>query len=130
MLEGAALKPGEHRLVDGRGVLGAAQDGAAPRPAQRLVGREGHHVGHADRVRMDPAGDQPGDVGGVEEQQGADLVGDAAEDLRIDDPGVGRGSGDDHLRPVLLGEGGQLVVVDALVALGHAVGDEVVAAGR
>ena len=55
-----------------------AEDGAAPRAPQRLVGREGDDVGHADRVGMDPAGDEPGHVGGVEEEQGTHLVGDAA----------------------------------------------------
>ena len=48
-----------------------------------------------------PAGDEPGDVGGVEHEQRADLVGDRAERLGVDDARVGRGAGDDQLRAVL-----------------------------
>ena len=45
----------------------------------------------------------------------------------VDDPRVGGGAGDDHLRAgARPGEVADLVVVDALVARRHAVGDEVV----
>ena len=76
------------------------------------------------------AGDEPGDVGRVEEEEGADLVGDGAERRRVDDPRVGRGAGHDHLGAVLEGEVAHLVEVDALVAGGHAVGHEPVEATR
>ena len=76
------------------------------------------------RVGVGAAGDEAGDVGGVEDEQGADLVADVAEGLGVDDAGVGGGAGDDHLGPLGLGQVADLVVVEALVALGHAVGDE------
>ena len=97
-----------------------------PRAPQGLVGGEGDDVGVGHRVGVDAAGDEAGDVGGVEEEQGADLVGDRAERLGVDDAGVGRGAGDDHLGPLGLGQVADLVVVEALVALGDAVGDELV----
>ena len=59
------------------------------------MGGESDDVCHADGVGMHAAGDQPGHVGGVEEKQGADLVSDAPDRGRIDDPGVGGGPGDD-----------------------------------
>ena len=46
--------------------------------------------------------------------------------LGVDHPRVGRGAGDDQLGPVLLGQVRQSLEVDALVALAHAVADEVV----
>ena len=98
VLEGTALQAREHRLVDGRGQVGRAQDGAAPRAAQRLVGGEGDDVGHSHRVGVDAAGDEAGDVGGVEEEQGADRVGDRTDRLGVDDPRVGGGAGHDQLR--------------------------------
>ena len=80
-----ALQTGEHRLVDGRRVLLAAQDRAGARAAQRLVGRERDDVGVRDRRRVRAPGDEPRDVRGVDQQQRADLVGDRAERLEVDD---------------------------------------------
>src|SRR5690606_25819034 len=111
VVERSALRAGEHRLVDGRGVLGPAEDAPAARAAQRLVGGEGHDVGVGDRVGVGAAGDQPGDVGGIEHEQGADLVGDLPERCGVDDPRVGGGAGDDDLGPVLLGQLTDLVEV-------------------
>ena len=54
VLERAALEPGEHRAVDLLGQVLPAQDGAAARAAQRLVGGEGDDVGHAHRARVRP----------------------------------------------------------------------------
>ena len=51
----------------------------------------------------------------------ADLVGDLPERREVDQPRVGRGAADDHLRPVLVGEVAHLVVVDQLGVLAHAV---------
>ena len=96
----AALHAGEDGLVDGLGVLLPAEDRPAPGAPHRLVGGEGDDVGVRHRGGVGPAGDQPGDVGGVDDQQGADLVGDGPEGREVDDPGVGGGAGDDRLRPL------------------------------
>ena len=82
MVERAALQAGEHRLVDDRRQLLGAQDGAAARAAEGLVGGEGDDVGDGHRRRVGAAGDEAGDVGGVEHEVRADLVGDVAERLR------------------------------------------------
>ena len=77
---------------------------------------------------MGAAGDEPGDVRGVDHQQRAAGVGDLAEGGEVDEARVGGGSGDDQLRPLGEGEGPQLVVVDALGVAVDAVRHEVVEA--
>ena len=79
-----------------------------------------------DRVRMDAARDEAGDVGHVDEEDGVDLVGDGAEAGPIDGAGVGAVAGDDELGAVLLGERLDLLVVDELGVRVDAVGDDVV----
>ena len=93
-------------------VVGAGEDQAAARPAQRLVrgGRDDVGVGH--RIRVHARGDEAGDVRHVHQEIGADRVRDLAEARPVDDARVGREAGDDHLRPVLAGEALDLVVVD------------------
>ena len=75
----SALHAREDRPVDRLGVDVAAQDQAAARPAQRLVGGGGDEVGVRHRVGVQPGRHQPGDVRHVDHQQRADLVGDGAE---------------------------------------------------
>ena len=96
--ERAALQAGEHGLVDRGGVLLAAQDRAGARAAQGLVRGERDDVGVGHRRRVRAAGDEPGDVRGVDHQQRADVVGDRAERGEVDDARVRRGTGDDQLR--------------------------------
>jgi hypothetical protein len=55
-------------------------------------------------------------------------IGDPAEGLGVDHPGVRSRTGDDQLGPVLLGQVRQSLEVDALVALANAIADEVVPA--
>src|SRR5205085_10048856 len=59
-----------------------------------------------------------------EDEQRAHVVADAAQGLGVPQAGVGGGAGDDGPGSLLGGQVGDLVVVEALVALGHAVGDE------
>ena len=75
---------------------------------------------------MSAAGDEPGEVGDVEQQQGADLVGDRPERFRLETPRVTRRAADDHLRAMLEGEVADSIHVDALVTRSDLVGDEVV----
>ena len=75
---------------------------------------------------MDAARDEARDVGHVDQQQRADLVGDGAEAAPVDGAGVGAVAGDDKLGAVLLGEGLDLSVVDKLRLRVDAVGDDVV----
>src|SRR5690606_12741123 len=92
--------------------VGLGQDQAAARAAQGLVGGGGDHVGVGQRVRVHASGNQAGDVGHVDEQVGAYLVGDGAEAREVQDLGVGGEAGDDHLRLVLNGQALDFVVVD------------------
>ena len=69
--------------------------------------------------------DQPGEMRHVDEQQRADLVADRAEAGEVEVPGIGRSAGDDHLGPMLLGQGQDLVEVDQMVIGTDAVLDRV-----
>src|SRR5579884_3673715 len=124
----AALGAGEHRLVDRVGVLGLAEDHAAPGTAHRLVGGEGDEVRMRHRARMRTAGHQPGEVGHVDQQVRTDLPGDAGEGLEVEDAGIGAVAGDDHLRPHLAGALPDGVHVEALGLLVDRVRLEVVEA--
>ena len=71
-----------------------------------------------------PAGDEAREVRHVAEQQRADLVRDLAEAVGLDRARVGRAAADDQLRPVLLGERENLVVVDQVRLARDAVVDD------
>ena len=74
---------------------------------------------------MDAGGDQARDVGHVGHHQRADLVGHGADAGEVDDARVGAGPDDDELRLVRAGLRRQLVVVEPLVVLAHAVRHDV-----
>ena len=72
---------------------------------------------------MFAGGHQARNMGHIHQQLGADRVGNGAQGGEIDDARIGRSAGHDHLRFVLLGQGLQRVIVDALrfrvYAIGH-----------
>ena len=74
---------------------------------------------------MRPTGDESGEMGDVEHQQCADLVGDRPEGLGVEPARIARGAGNDQLRAVLERLRTNLVEVDPLLGT-DAVGDEVV----
>ena len=94
-----------------------AQDEPAARSAQRLVRRRGHEVGERHRAGMLLPGHQARDVGHVHHEQRADFVRKSAEASEIDLARIGAGPGDDQLRPMLAGQLGDLIEIDALVGL-------------
>ena len=57
----------------------------------------------------------------VDQELGADFVGDLAEAAEVEHARIGRAARDDDLRPVLLREPLDLVHVDAVVVAAHAV---------
>ena len=73
---------------------------------------------------MEPGCDQPGEMGHIDEEIGAGLVGDVAEAGEIDGAGIGRAAGDDHLRPVRTREIADLVEIDRSTVAGDAIGDD------
>ena len=70
---------------------------------------------------MEPGGDQPREMRHVDHEIGADGIGDGAEAREVDDARVSRAAGDDQRRLMLLGETLDLVIVDAVVVLAHAI---------
>ena len=112
VLERTALHPREDRAVDRLRVLLPAEDEAAARPGERLVRRRGDEVAVVDGVRVQPRGDEPGEVRHVAEEERADLVRDLAELPRLDGARIGAAAADDQLRAVLLRQLEDLVVVD------------------
>ena len=85
VFERSALKPREDRLVNGLAILLFAQNAAAAWASEGLVGGERDDVGVLDGVWMRPAGNETGDMGRVEHQQSAHLIGDGPKWCRIDD---------------------------------------------
>ncbi len=126
----SALHAGEHRAIEILRVALAAQHHAAARAAQRLVRRRRDEVGVRHRARVHAAGDQAGDVRHVHHQRRADALGDRAHPREIDHARIGAGAGDDHLRLVLIGELLELLVIDPLIVLAHAVRDDRVELSR
>ena len=99
-----ALLAGEHRRVDLLGDVGVVgEDDTAAGTTEGLVGRGGHDVGVRHRRRVQPGGDQPGEVRHVHHEVGADFVGDLPEPGEVELARVGRPTGDDQLRTVLVG---------------------------
>ena len=122
VLERAALLAGEDRRVDLLGVLLAADDHPRAGTADRLVGRRRDDVGVGHGVRVDAGGDEAGEVGHVDHEEGADVVGDRPEALEVLDPRVGRPAGEEELRPALEGDPLDLVHVDQVGLGGDLVG--------
>ena len=130
VLERPALDAGEDVAVEVLRPVGAAEDEAAARAPQRLVGRRRHErrVGHGRGVQ--PGDHEAGDVRDVAHEHRADLVGHGSESREVDLARVRRRARDDELRTVLARQRGQRLVVDAFVLAPHAVGDDLVLAAR
>ena len=119
--ERATLHAGEHRRVDGLRVLLPADDGPAARAAQGLVRRRRHELRVRHGVGVNLRRHQPGDVGHVDHQHRADFFGNRGELGEVQRAGVGARTGDDQLRFVLARLRRELVEVDSVIALRHAV---------
>ena len=93
------------------------QDDPAARAAEGLVGGRGDDVGVRHGRRVQTGGDQACEVGHVDHQVGADLVGDPAELGEVEVTRVGRPARDDELGPVLERQATDLSHVDTVVDL-------------
>ena len=125
VLERAALDAGEDLAVDRLGVRLAAEDQAAARAAQGLVGGGGDDVGVRHRGGVQPGRDQAGDVGHVHHQGRPDLAGDLGEAVEVEDARVGAGA--DHQDRAACARGPAAPTSSMsmrLVGLAQAVGDD------
>src|SRR5258708_37346147 len=86
----------------------------------------GNDIGMRDGARMYSGGDESGDVRHVHKKERADGLGSFADALEIDDARIRAGARDNHFWLVLGGKLLNFVVVDSLVFLFYAVGDEFV----
>ncbi len=125
-----ALHEREHRPVDPPGQLLRAQDGAAARPAQRLVRGERHNIRVRDRRRDRAAGHQPDRMCHVGQQPSAHLVRDAAKRRIVDEPRVRGRAAHDELRLMAQCQVAHLVVVDEFGVATHAVRHDVEPSSR
>ena len=126
MHQGAALKAGEDGRVDLlRDVLVIAQDHAAARAAQRLVRGGRHDMRMGQGGGMDAARHQTRDMGHVDMQIGADFVRDGAERGPVPFAAIGGAARQDQLRLMLKRLGADVVHIQPLILLAHAVGDHV-----
>ena len=73
---------------------------------------------------MRARGDETGDVRDVRQHERTDFVGDLAHALEVDDARVGARSDGNHLRPMLTSHLRELIVINTLVLLAHAVMDD------
>ena len=83
-------------------------------------------VGDRDGIVVDPGGDEAGVVSHVNHQFSAHFPRDLGERAVGDLARIGAGTGDDELWLVLAGEARDLVEVEPLIALPHAVMDKLV----
>src|SRR6516225_7881055 len=82
------------------------------------------------RARIHTTGDQAGEMRHVHNQISADFVDNLAEATKIDHARIGRAAGNDHLGPMLFGQGLDLVHVDEVIVAAHAIGNDFEPAAR
>src|SRR5690625_7200943 len=98
MHERTALETREDGRVDlARDLLVIGEHHAAARTAKRLVRRGGGNVTPLQWVRMDTAGNEPGEMRHIDMEYGADLVRHLAEAREVDLARNGRTPGNDQL---------------------------------
>ncbi len=120
MHQRAALKTGEHCRIDLFAQVGIGRkDHTAARAAQGFMGRRRHDMGVRHRVRVGTACNQTGEMGHIDHQVRADLIGNRPHPGKIDHARVGRAATDDNLR--LMGDRQlfHFIVIDQLVLLTH-----------
>lgn len=105
-----------HDVLAGLGV-GAAdtlaeEDHGTTGATQGLVSGGGHNIGVLEGRGDNAGSDETRDVGHVDDEVSADLVGDLAHTLVVDQTAVSGGTGDQALGAVHLSVGFQLVVVN------------------
>ena len=90
VLERTALHAREYGGVESLGPLLLAENHAAARTAEGLMGRRGDEIGVRNGRGMGAARDETGDMGHVDEHDAACLVADLADALEVDRARIGR----------------------------------------
>ena len=130
-MSGPPCVPGKTVLIDGGAVLFLRENEAAAGSAESLMGGRSDDVGVLAGVRVKTRGDQSRNMRHVDQQQGADRIGNFAETREIQFARVGAAAGDDHFRLVLSGDLRHLVEIDLLGFLAHLIsGDVISLAGK
>ena len=123
--ERATLEAGKHRGVDLLGdILVVGEDDAAARTAERLVRRRRHDMSVRHRRGVHATCHEACDMGHIHHQVRADAVGNGAEARPVPEARVGGAAGQDQLGLVGLGNALDLVEVDELIFLAHAIGHD------
>ena len=107
-----------------------AEDGPTPGSRQSLMGGRGDPLGVRERGLMRPAGHQTGDVGHIDHQLRAHLVGDLPEGGEVDGPWICARTGHDELRSMLERLGTHFVHVDEPGGTVHPVVEESISTTR
>ena len=116
------LYPGEHRGLKAPGeLLRARQDEPAPGSAQGLGRGAGDDVGMRQGRGVRAGGDEPCDMGHVDQQSGFDGFGDACHAFEVDRARIGGAAGDQQHRAHLAGPGLDPVVVEQAARAVHTV---------
>ena len=98
MHERTALLAGEHGGVEFLGVFLLGENETGTRTAEGLVRGGRDHVGVRHGARVQARGHESGEVGHIDPEFGADLVGDLLHGLEVLDARVGGPAADDHGR--------------------------------
>ncbi len=125
-----ALDAREHAPVDLLGQLLLAQDQRAARAAQALMRGGRHDIRVRNGAGVHARHNEARDMRDIGHEARLDAPGDLRESLPVDDARVGRGASDDQLRPVLLRQRGDSVVIEEFGLRIHAVVHEVVELAR
>ena len=85
------------------------------------MGRGGDDMGVTEGCRVLARRDEPGEMGHVDHECRANLVGDGTEARKVDVARIGRTAGDDQGRLMLLGQSLYLVEIDQMIVLPDAI---------
>ena len=124
MLQRAALRARENRLIDCRGIFLLAEDHAAARAAKRFVGGRRHEIRIRNRAGVFARRDKPRDMRHIHHQQAACSIRDLAQAREINDSRIGRRARDNHLRLGFKRHLFQRIIIDDFFLFRYAVRHE------
>jgi hypothetical protein len=116
-------EPGKTQAIE---IAGVSSPGIRPDRGRATAScaSSSYELGVRHRARVQPDRNQSGDVGHVHDHLRADCLGDDGDAGEVDHTRIRARAHHDHLRRVLMRAAFELVVVDALVVLANAVGDD------